>query len=311
MKQASINKMIKCLTAAAHEVSNGNYGLVDTIFELTSEGEYPDEIVAMAEAFGMMIVKIEAAKVYSDRLIEDLQVANLGMVEVLGSAIAKRDSDTNAHNYRVTYYAIHLGKAAGISDDALRSLIKGSFLHDVGKIAISDSILLKPGKLSEDEFEIMKTHVIHGSDIIRSYEWLSDATEIIRHHHEKYSGDGYPDGLKGENIHLNARIFAIVDVFDALTSKRPYKDAVPFKRTMEIMARDSGIHFDPGLFSLFSEIAQDVFDDLNGIGEAELAARMHTLGRAYFGNGHFAAGPLSWTTAENAKTRYVEEILTH
>ena len=148
---------------------------------------------------------------------------NLEMASVLGAAYCQRDSDTNAHNFRVTLYAIALGEAVGIDATGMRALILGAFLHDVGKIGISDNILLKPAKLDPEEFSIMRTHVTLGLEILQDAEWLQAATDVVGNHHEKFDGTGYPRGLKGEAIPLNARIFAIVDVFDALASERPYK----------------------------------------------------------------------------------------
>jgi HD-GYP domain-containing protein (c-di-GMP phosphodiesterase class II) len=292
-------ELIRTLTAIANEVSLGDYRNAEMLFELTKSGKYPQEVVTLAESFGMMIVKIDAKQQYLERLVDDLQAreaeleqlalrlthSNIGMLEVLGSAIAKRDSDTNAHNYRVTIYAIHLGKALGLDNAALSRLIKGSFLHDVGKIAISDAILLKPGKLTFEEFEVMKTHVRHGSEIIRNYEWLCDADDVVLHHHEKFDGSGYPDGLAGERIPLNARIFAIADVFDALTSKRPYKGPIPVDRTMEIMADGSGTHFDPELFPVFSQSAAEMYERLARLSESALTESLHTLMNEYYAAG--------------------------
>ncbi|MDO9508711.1 MAG: HD domain-containing protein [Thermovirgaceae bacterium] len=119
------------------------------------------------------------------RMTGDLYHANVGMLKVLGGAIAKRDSDTNTHNFRVTIYAVRLGEAVGLKRENIAGLIKGSFLHDVGKIAISDSILLKPGKLTDEEREVMRTHVNHGVDIVGHYGWLDDAADVVRYHHEK------------------------------------------------------------------------------------------------------------------------------
>ena len=148
--------------------------------------------------------------------------ANIDILKSLGSAVAQRDSDTNVHNFRVTYITVKFAEQLGLSVESIRSLIKGAFLHDVGKIGISDVILLKPGKLTREEFEIMKKHVQIGADIIHSSNWLHDALDIILYHHERYDGSGYPAGLKGAETPLFARVFAIVDVFDALLSHRPY-----------------------------------------------------------------------------------------
>ncbi|HED12706.1 MAG TPA: HD domain-containing protein [Gammaproteobacteria bacterium] len=192
----------------------------------------------------------------------DLLTANLDMIRVLGSAIAKRDSDTNAHNYRVTLYAIALAEKIGLSHPQIQSLIKGSFLHDVGKIGIRDHILLKPGKLDADEFNEMKQHVQYGVEILQSSHWLGDAQEIVHYHHEKYDGSGYPQGLKNTEIPIIARIFAIIDVFDALASRRPYKEPYPFEKCMEIILEAAGSHFDPTLVQSFSEISLPLYTEL-------------------------------------------------
>ena len=197
---------------------------------------------------------------FSVQLLE----ANLETLETLGSAIAQRDSDTNAHNYRVSIYAVRIGEALGLPDQTIRSLIKGSFLHDVGKIGIPDEILLKPGKLDEKEFEIMKTHVEKGHEIIKRSKWLSDALEVVQSHHEKMTGKGYPERLAGGGIPITARIFTIADVFDALTSKRPYKDAWPFEEAMKIMNEGRGTDFDPLLLDAFSGIAKPLYDKFGG-----------------------------------------------
>lgn len=181
--------------------------------------------------------------------------ANLETLQGFGSAIAKRDSDTDAHNFRVTIYAVRLAEAAGLNAASIRTLIKGAFLHDIGKIGIRDHILLKPGRLAEDEFEIMKTHVRHGLDIVEKCHWLHDASEVVGNHHEKFDGSGYYGGLKAEEIPINARIFAIVDVFDALNSERPYKAPLSLDESMAILQNGAGSHFDPVLLNIFAVIA--------------------------------------------------------
>lgn len=216
------------------------------------------------------------------RLSVDLSQANIGMLKVLGSAVAKRDSDTNAHNYRVTLYAIRFAEAIGLGADSIRSLIKGAFLHDVGKIGVSDTILLKPGKLNGKEFAIMKTHPRHGEDIIGRYAWLKDALSVVRYHHEKFDGSGYGAGLKGEDIPLQARLFAIVDVFDALTSRRPYKEPLPFVAAMRIIRQESGAHFDPRLINIFEGIAWDLFEKIGSVADAAVEMELDALVEKYF-----------------------------
>jgi len=208
--------------------------------------------------------------------------ANVEILEVLGGAIAKRDSDTSQHNFRVTLYAVRLAEELGLDRAAIRALIKGAFLHDVGKIAIGDAILLKPGKLTEEEFAVMKTHVEHGVDIVRHSRWLDDAAPVVGGHHEKFDGSGYPRGLSGEAIPMGARIFAVVDVFDALTSRRPYKEPMPFAKAMAIIGGDSGRHFDPAVVAAFTRIAGDLHARLSAGDDDELRAAVLAATTAYF-----------------------------
>ncbi|MDP2853467.1 MAG: HD domain-containing phosphohydrolase [Smithellaceae bacterium] len=216
------------------------------------------------------------------RLTTDLSHANIGMLKVLGSAVAKRDSDTNLHNYRVTIYAVRLAESTGIKKEDMQALIKGSFLHDVGKIAISDNILLKPGKLTDEELANMKTHVRHGIDIIGHYAWLKDAADVVLHHHEKFDGTGYGAGLKNTHIPLNARIFAIADVFDALTSERPYKKAFSLIAAMDIMHAGDGSHFDPDLLAVFDTIAEQLHANVSRADGITLEIALDEIVDRYF-----------------------------
>jgi HD-GYP domain-containing protein (c-di-GMP phosphodiesterase class II) len=218
---------------------------------------------------------------YSTNLLD----ANLETIAVLGSAIAKRDSDTDAHNYRVTLYAARIGEAIGLSDSEMRTLIKGSFLHDVGKIGIPDNILLKPARLDEPEFKVMKTHVNQGVEIAERSSWLRDSIDVIKFHHEKYSGGGYPDNISGVRIPVKARIFAIVDVFDALTSVRPYKKSLSFEATMEILEQGRGTHFDPNLLDAFGTVARSLYDKYSGREGDELRQELVSLTEKYFSAG--------------------------
>ena len=216
--------------------------------------------------------------VYSQKLLR----ANVDVLQVLGGAIAKRDTDTNIHNYRVTIYAVKLAEQIKLDTKEIPKLIKGAFLHDVGKIAISDNILLKPGKLTEEEFETMKTHVKHGMDIIKHVEWLNDGRDIVAYHHEQYSGNGYLEGLSGEDIPLNARIFAISDVFDALTSERPYKVPFTYEKAIGILHEGSGTHFDPKLIDEFSNISKNLYDSIAKKNENEIKILLIELLNKYF-----------------------------
>lgn len=214
----------------------------------------------------------------SSRLLE----ANLSLLRSLGNAIAKRDADTDAHNYRVTCYAVALAEALGVAKETITELVLGAFLHDVGKIGIPDPILLKAGQLTNAEFQIMRTHPLLGIEIVAGNPWLAGAEKVIRHHHERFDGRGYPDGLTGEAIPLTARIFAVADVFDALTSVRPYKTALSLNESLNIMERESGGHFDPAIYAVFQQIAPRLFEQGQHLDHAQWSQRLKLMLERYF-----------------------------
>jgi putative nucleotidyltransferase with HDIG domain len=216
------------------------------------------------------------------RFSRELLKGNIELMEVLGGAIAKRDSDTSVHNYRVTIYAVRLAERVGLNAAQMRDLIAGAFLHDVGKIGISDAILLKPGRLDAEEFAVMKRHVALGVDILKKSDWLQQARDVVEFHHEKYDGSGYLRGLQAEQIPLAARIFAIVDVFDALTSKRPYKEAMPLREAMAIVMASAGSHFDPLLARHFEAIVGPLFEEVGAADEAGVEAMLRAIVERYF-----------------------------
>ncbi len=258
----------------------------------------PDEIIAQMKhqffwSFLLVVLAIFVTSIalypFIIRLNNELKkfshilaLTNVGMLKVLGSAIAKRDSDTNIHNYRVTLYSVRLGEKLGISNIDMQGLIKGAFLHDVGKIAISDTILLKPGKLTDEEFEIMKTHVSHGEDIISGYPWLKDAEDVVRCHHERFDGSGYSCRMVGRDIPQNARIFAVADVFDAITSRRPYKEPFSFEVSVKIIQDSQGSHFDPVIVCLFKECAEKLYAEICTEDEALLHNKLEDCISRYF-----------------------------
>lgn len=216
------------------------------------------------------------------RYAKDLLKGNIELMQVLGSAAALRDSDTGTHNHRVTLYAVRLAEAVGLDRVLMRQLIAGAFLHDVGKIGVSDNILLKRGRHSEDETRVMRAHVPLGVGILSKSGWLQNAREVVESHHEKYDGTGYPRGLAGEAIPLNARIFAIADVFDALVSRRPYKEPLDFEEALQMLARERGRHFDPGLLDAFERIARTAYAGINGADEAHVVRVLDEVVTRYF-----------------------------
>lgn len=230
-------------------------------------------------ALTLAVVLVTAAVLYSIiaalnsslvGLSADLLRSNIELMEVLGSAIALRDSDTDAHNYRVTAYAMSMGKALRLPASQERDLIVGAFLHDAGKIGISDTILFKPGPLTPAEMDVMHRHVSLGVGIVAVSDWLRGARDVVEFHHEKFDGSGYLKGLAGAAIPLGARVFAIIDVFDALTSRRPYKEPLPFAEAMAVLERGRGTHFDPKLLDVFEGIADQIYAQIGAYDEAVL-----------------------------------------
>jgi len=182
-----------------------------------------------------------------------LHESRLQVVRRLGRAAEYRDNETGLHIIRMSYISVVLGRASGMSDESLDLLLNASPMHDIGKIGIPDSILLKPGKFEAEEWDVMKTHAQIGADILSGDDspMMTMAREIALSHHEKWDGSGYPNGLKGTEIPLVGRISALADVFDALTSARPYKKAWPVEEAVEYIKDQSGRHFDPELVGYF------------------------------------------------------------
>lgn len=214
---------------------------------------------------------------------QQITESHLNLIDAMGRAVAKKESSTGAHNYRVTYMAIRLGEALKLSHSEIQHLIAGAFLHDVGKIAISDAILLKPGKLTQSEWDIMRAHVEHGEEIVKGIGWLdAQSLSVISGHHERWDGTGYPRKISGRSIPLLARIFAVADVFDAISSKRSYKEALGLAQVMEYLDAESGKHFDPEVVAVCKTIASDLYAEITGLGEEDAKVLLTPLLNKYF-----------------------------
>jgi len=183
-------------------------------------------------------------------------------LEAMGDALDLRDSETEGHSRRVTAYTVALARAVGVPADQLGVIARGAFLHDIGKIAIPDRILLKPGKLTPEEREIMRTHCERGYEMIRKIPFLREAAEIVYAHQETFNGAGYPRGLRGEEIPLGARIFAVADTLDAITSDRPYRKGRSFAEASLEIARCDGDQFDPKVVEVFLRMPESLWIDL-------------------------------------------------
>jgi putative nucleotidyltransferase with HDIG domain len=183
-------------------------------------------------------------------------------LETLGDALDLKDRETEGHSRRVTLFTIAIAQALGLPREQIAVIARGAFLHDIGKIAIPDKILNKPGKLEPDEMLIMKEHAYHGYQILKKIPFLTEASEIVYSHQEYFNGTGYPRGLKGEEIPLGARIFSIADTFDAITSDRPYRQKQSDQAARIEINRCSGTQFDPEIVKVFLEISDKVWQDL-------------------------------------------------
>ena len=180
-------------------------------------------------------------------------------LQALGAAIDLRDDETAGHSKRVCRYSLEIARAMGWPDKQLESLARGAYLHDIGKLGVPDGILLKPGPLTEDERKLMQRHVQIGFDVVKDIPFLADTAEIILMHHERYDGGGYPRGLKGEEILPGARIFAVGDTLDAITSDRPYRRACSFQFARETIRSLSGSQFDPQVVDAFLKIPENIW----------------------------------------------------
>ena len=183
-------------------------------------------------------------------------------LQMLGKSAEYKDPETNAHTQRVAYYCKLLARAYGLDENLQDIIFYASPFHDLGKIGIPDNILLKPGKLDDDEFTIMKQHASIGYEILKGSKskYLKAGGVIAYNHHEKYDGTGYPNGLKGESIPIFGRITAVADVFDALTSSRPYKKAWSLEEAFDFLIEEKSVHFDPKLVDLFLENKNEVIN---------------------------------------------------
>ena len=182
----------------------------------------------------------------------------------LGAALDLRDGQTADHSRRVCEYSLEIAKRMGCSEVQLKSLSQGALLHDIGKLAIPDSILSKPGKLTPEEWNTMRGHVQIGYDLVSRIPFLRDAADLVLSHHERYDGTGYPRGLQGEQIPLSARIFAVADAFDAMTSPRPYQATRRVSQAIEEIALKTGQQFDPQVVQTFLGIPTEVLKEIHG-----------------------------------------------
>ncbi len=208
--------------------------------------------------------KIEAARPAEQlrEALHRLEVSYDITLEALGHMLDLNTASTAGHSKRVTAYAIALAKTMGLPTEQIRVIARGAFLHDIGKMAIPHAILLKPSALNDEEFRIMQKHPLRGYQIVNRIPFLADATEIVYAHHEKFDGTGYPRGLQGEKIPLGARIVAVANTLDAMTSDQPYRARLPFFAAKQEIEIFSGGQFDPAIVEVFLNMPENIWPAL-------------------------------------------------
>ncbi len=256
------------------------YATVDTAVDCLREGAYDfiQKPIRLGELLALIMraseyrsLKLENARYQAhleemvrDRsaqlatTLEEVKTSHRFTLDALVAMLDARESQTGQHSVRARDLTVHLARMFGIEGEDLEAIASGAFLHDIGKIGVPDAILLKEGPLDDDEWEIMKSHCEIGYNILRSNPYLKQAAQIVHHHHEKYDGSGYPNGLKGEDICLGARLFSIIDAYDAMRSHRCYRRALSIEQAIEEIKTYSGRQFDPKVVEVFLEHQADI-----------------------------------------------------
>ncbi len=205
---------------------------------------------------------VEQRTVELNQALDSLEDAYRSTLKALTAALETRDAETHGHSERVVTFSLRLGRELGLDREQQRSLEFGSLLHDIGKIGVPDAILRKPAKLTDEEWVRMREHPQHGQAILREIEFLRGAARVVGQHHEKWDGSGYPLGLRGEEIDMNARIFAVADAFDAMISDRVYRAGRPYEEAAEELEKFAGRQFDPTVVAAFHRVPREDWDEL-------------------------------------------------
>ena len=233
-----------------------------------------DQLLLLVESGLKSVKQRDEIKRINEELSESnerLERAYLDMVQTLRYTVEAKDTYTRGHSDRVSEYSVLIGEKLGLPEDQIKTLRIGGLFHDIGKIGIPDSILLKPDKLSDDEYSQIKNHPSIGAHILGSAEIFKDIIPVVKHHHERYDGNGYPSRLKGEEIPYIARIAAVADTFDAMTSRRSYRGPIDIEHVKEEIKRCEGTQFDPQIAEVFLDILNNDYDKIKDIQEKYLS----------------------------------------
>lgn len=245
----------------------GTIGVIEVLNKVTGERFTEDDVALLTALAGSAAVALENARLYEETarraaelaaMVAELQRTYAGTMHALSALLDTRDASTQGHSQRVVHYTLAIARELGITDrDQLQIIQYGALLHDVGKIGVPDAVLRKPGALTPDEWTEMRKHPEIGYQMLRGIDFLQKALPIVRHHHERWDGTGYPKGLGGEAIPIEARIFAVADCFDALLSERPYKRGLPAEQAIARIVADRGTHFDPAVIDAFLRVPHE------------------------------------------------------
>jgi putative nucleotidyltransferase with HDIG domain len=225
--------------------------------------EHHDLVVAKQRYENHLEELVEQRTAELDRALNSLEGAYRSTLKALTAALETRDSETHGHSERVVTYSLRLGREYGLNSAEMKALEFGSLLHDIGKIGVPDSILRKPAKLTEEEWVRMREHPLHGQQILRGIEFLQGASRVVAQHHEKWDGTGYPLGLQKEEIDICARIFAVADAFDAITSDRVYRRGKSYEAAAQELDDWAGRQFDPKVVEAFHRVPKEDWEELH------------------------------------------------
>jgi putative two-component system response regulator len=225
--------------------------------------EHYDLVVAKKRYENHLEELVEQRTIELDKALNSLEGSYRSTLKALTAALETRDSETHGHSERVVTYSLRLGREYGLNSAEMKALEFGSLLHDIGKIGVPDSILRKPAKLTEEEWVRMREHPQHGQQILRGIEFLQGAARVVAQHHEKWDGTGYPLGLRGEDIDICARIFAVADAFDAITSDRVYRRGKSYEAAAKELDDWAGRQFDPKVVEAFHRVPKEDWEELH------------------------------------------------
>jgi response regulator RpfG family c-di-GMP phosphodiesterase len=259
---ADVKTAIESLKLGAHDFIMKPVNVDELLIAAERALERRSLLIERREYQALLERRVEEATENLERAYHQLQHTYQQTLEALGAALDSRDVGTESHSRRVHGYSLALAREHGMIEDQLTDLAHGVLLHDIGKIGIPDAILLKPGGLTPEEWQVMRTHPEIGKRLIEKIPFLRGAIPVVWCHHEKWDGSGYPRGLAGEAIPLNARIFSVVDAFDAMTFDRPYSKAIPFDAAIAEIKRCAGAHFDPRVVESFLRVPQGILQEI-------------------------------------------------